>query len=319
MEIFSEVLDKFCKRGNPIITSGDFNLNLHEIIHNDNGLVSDFVDIMASYGFIPVITRATHFQDNTATVIDNIFVNNFFSNITKSGVILTDLSDHFPTFLSIHLEKVSVNNTPLYRTVRPMPLEKKQAFCQALTNFNWHDILNKTEVDSAVDSFLHVFFGLFDFHFPKKVLKKNKKKYVLNNNFMTSDLLKLSHIKVELRKLKTREPTPIHIQVYKSYRNNYKKELKKAKELYFGRKIFGAGNDTRLVWDTLREASNISKKKKEIGDLIINGNIVSNDKEKANIFAEIFSNVGQNSIKDLPPHQRALQITCHPEQTGIFS
>ena len=93
----------------------------------------------------------------------------------------------------------------------------------------------------------------------------------------------------------------IHIQVYKSYRNNYKKELKKAKELYLGRKIFGSGNDTRLVWDTLREASNISKKKKDIGDLIINGNIITNDKEKANIFTEIFSNVGQNSIKDLPP------------------
>ena len=125
MEIFSEVLDKFCKRGNPIITSGDFNLNLHEIIHNDNGLVSDFVDIMASYGFIPVITRATHFQDNTATIIDNIFINNFFSNITKSDVILTDLSDHFPTFLSIHLEKVSVNNTPLYRTVEKNKLSAK--------------------------------------------------------------------------------------------------------------------------------------------------------------------------------------------------
>ena len=57
LEIFPDVLDIFCTRGNPLIVSGDFNLNLHELIQNDNGLVSDFVDIMASYGFIPVKIR----------------------------------------------------------------------------------------------------------------------------------------------------------------------------------------------------------------------------------------------------------------------
>ena len=301
LEIFPDILDKLTHKGSPILVTGDFNLNLFELVEHDNGLVSDFTDIFASYGFIPVITRATHFFGQTATLIDNIFINNFFSQVTKSGVILTDISDHFPTFLSIKINNSNRSETPLYRTVRPMPLEKKQAFCMALSNFNWHDVLTKTNVDSAVDTFLNIFFGFFDFHFPTIRIKKNKKKHVLNNNFMTQELLAMNVIKNDLRKIKTKDPTPENIQNYTTYRNNYNKEIRKAKKIYTGNRITGAGNDTRIVWDILREASNLSNKRKQIGDIIFKDSIITNDLEKANIFTEIFSNVGKNSIKDLPP------------------
>ena len=91
------------------------------------------------------------------------------------SIILTDLSVHFPTILSINIDKTVVNDTPLYKTVRPMPIEKKQAFCIALFNFNWHDVLMKNDVDSAVDLFFRMFFDFFDYHFQTKRIKKNKK------------------------------------------------------------------------------------------------------------------------------------------------
>ena len=76
---------------------GDFNIN---ILNSDNhDLTAQFVDIMTSNAFLPLITRPTRITANSATLIDNIFTNNF-DNITQSvhGIYVSDISDHYPVF-----------------------------------------------------------------------------------------------------------------------------------------------------------------------------------------------------------------------------
>lgn len=60
-----------------------------------------FLDVMFSRSFVPLITRPTRLTSHTATLIDNIFTNNF-DDIAKSGLPVTDISDPLPAFSLVH-------------------------------------------------------------------------------------------------------------------------------------------------------------------------------------------------------------------------
>ena len=73
---------------------GDFNLDLLKFnIHNPT---EEFVDTMFSYGLIPKITKPTRTQNNTATLIDNLFTSSL--NVDLSGILINDISDHHMVF-----------------------------------------------------------------------------------------------------------------------------------------------------------------------------------------------------------------------------
>ena len=63
-----------------------------------NPEVSQFLNIMLSYGLKPTITAPTRVTMNLASLIDNIFAN--VSNHNAS-VILNEVSDHFGILTSV--------------------------------------------------------------------------------------------------------------------------------------------------------------------------------------------------------------------------
>jgi len=75
------------------IVCGDFNIN----ILNDDNYSNTFLTTMNSLSLVPVITTPTRITDNSATLIDNIFTT--LPTDYTSGTIVSDISDHFPTFL----------------------------------------------------------------------------------------------------------------------------------------------------------------------------------------------------------------------------
>ena len=60
---------------------------------------------MLSYSFLPRIIKPTRITPRTNTLIENIFVNGFQSNII-AGNITTDISDHLTQFISIRHEGI---------------------------------------------------------------------------------------------------------------------------------------------------------------------------------------------------------------------
>lgn len=97
-----EVLDKFNEslssltRANKL--TGDFNLDLMK--HETHSITAQFFEVIFSYGLVPLITKPTRITAQSATLIDNIFTNN--NNVlSKNGLIISDLSDHFPIYSPI--------------------------------------------------------------------------------------------------------------------------------------------------------------------------------------------------------------------------
>ena len=52
---------------------------------------------MLSHG-LPLITLPTHISEYSATLIDNIFSNGSSPQSQSAGILLSNISDHFPYF-----------------------------------------------------------------------------------------------------------------------------------------------------------------------------------------------------------------------------
>ena len=81
---------------------GDTNIDLLKT--QEHSQTSEFLDLMYSYNMIPVITKPTRVTAHTATLIDNIFTNNFQDTSKHhQGILYNDISDHFPVY---HLNEI---------------------------------------------------------------------------------------------------------------------------------------------------------------------------------------------------------------------
>ena len=67
------ILRNISLRKRDIYILGDFNINLLNSDTHSN--TSDFIDMMFSTSFLPLINRPTRISDNSATLIDNIYTN----------------------------------------------------------------------------------------------------------------------------------------------------------------------------------------------------------------------------------------------------
>ena len=96
-EFISDKLDIVKSDKQACYLLGDLNINL--LRHNVHRQTTDFLDIMYSNGFIPLINRPTRVTSETGTIIDHIYSNDL--NVTRTtvqGILVTDITDHYPIF-----------------------------------------------------------------------------------------------------------------------------------------------------------------------------------------------------------------------------
>ncbi len=91
-KLLENVIDK------PCIILGDFNLDTMK--YKDSLQVQNLVDNFITYGFSPLISKATNFFKSASTGIDQIWCNTLSHN-TFSGVINDSTSSHAPIFANI--------------------------------------------------------------------------------------------------------------------------------------------------------------------------------------------------------------------------
>ncbi|ESN98707.1 hypothetical protein HELRODRAFT_162160 [Helobdella robusta] len=95
IELIHDFINK-TKRTNRKITyiTGDFNIDL---LKNDcRNIQLDFSNMLSYNNLVPLVTNPTRITDHSATLLDNIFTNDFNSHF--SGIFVSDISDHLPIF-----------------------------------------------------------------------------------------------------------------------------------------------------------------------------------------------------------------------------
>ena len=104
---------------------GDFNLDLIKSEHHS--ATGKFLDDMNSVGLHPLIALPTRITPKSATLIDNIFTNDFCRPIS-SGLIYTSISDHFPVFSILGGPEGCIGAGPQYKLKRKMGIGNFERF-----------------------------------------------------------------------------------------------------------------------------------------------------------------------------------------------
>ena len=81
-----------------VVIMGDFNIDLLKFeMHNKT---NSHIDNIFSNAYIPLITKPIRLTSHSATLIYHIYTNDI-SRSYKSGIIITDIADHFGIFTII--------------------------------------------------------------------------------------------------------------------------------------------------------------------------------------------------------------------------
>ena len=86
-------------KNNATFVCGDFNINL--LNYGQHYLADNFIDILHICGLYALITQPTRIAIHSATLLDNILINELFNDI-KSGVVINDICDNLPIFTVIN-------------------------------------------------------------------------------------------------------------------------------------------------------------------------------------------------------------------------
>ena len=285
---FDSILDRLSKEKKMVYLMGDFNIDILQ--YAVNNVAQSMVNALYSNFHIPLIHRPTRVTRATATLLDNIFTNQFDMSI-GSGLLYCDISDHLPVFqiTTLHHPKTSINSPPLrpYRLISPGNIDR---FRHELTAFNWRDIINAKEVNEAYNLFEKRFYELYDKHFPLTSKRKTK----TLKSWMNDSLLQSIRYKNRLYKQFLRKPSDENEKEYKKFRNDLNIQLKQAKIQYFRDKFLQSKGNINATWRIIN--SFIKEKSRVLNQVEINckGELSSDNNIIADSFNDFFVNVGSS-------------------------
>ena len=143
----------------------DFNIDL--LKYNTHQEIGRFYDHLSSFGFAPHILQPTRVTSTSATLIDNIFINNISLSST-GGNITASVSDHYFQFCQL-----GINNEKAPKSIKYARNYKKKLneFKEELKTTNWNNELVHQNADDSTSTLLQIVENLLDTMAPIKKLK----------------------------------------------------------------------------------------------------------------------------------------------------
>ena len=176
---------------------GDFNIDLLKC--ESSQISQDFLLSLRSCYLIPTVDKPTRVHRFSATLIDNIFVNNP-DKLLASENIISDITDHFPHFCNTASAKdkfQQVKNKIKYVTIQDSPLIALTMSCLKLTG-------NGTNCASKLFSlFCNKYNSVVNKYAPMKKLSNHKAK-LLSKPWKLMELQRRLRLKINYMHLETK-------------------------------------------------------------------------------------------------------------------
>ena len=293
---------------------GDYNLDLFK--HENHRPTADFLSNMYASSLIPVINRPTRVTNETATLIDNIFISDCcINNDYLHGIFTTDISDHFPIFLiQFDTGTSDVNNE---RLVRVMNEAKNANFLNKIESHDWLVLDRHNHCQAYASHFCNMFDSIFDSSFPIIKVKPNYKNRL---PWLTTALkISIKH-KNKLYCLSRKHPTSYNISTYKKYNSCLSRLLRIEEKKHFNMLITLNQNNLRKTWEIIKTVTNRNKKQSTLtSKFISNGNEITNPTDIANMFNNYFVNIGPTLASKIPPKgNKYLEYLSHLNFESMF-
>jgi len=268
---------------------GDLNIDLLKVDSDPN--VAFLLDMLMNYHMIPLITLPTRVSQTSATLIDHVFKSIGQSN-SLAGTLLNDITDHFMNFVLLDkkLDKPTAPQTLTYRSLNEQNIENLN---QSLSNAEWSDVLQMTDVNEAYNCFMKNYQSALDMHIPLKSVRFNRFKHKASP-WITRGILNSLKTKSKLYKKKEKTKTSVNIASYNKYRNTLNKVIKTAKKMYWETKFQESLNDIKETWKHINSLIKKHSNQNIPKYFTHHGKLLKNPHEIANAFNDYYINIGHS-------------------------
>ncbi len=296
---FSDLFETIEKQNRKVILGGDQNFNYLKI--NSHNPTLDLLNQAFSHGLLPCITKPTRITHNTATLIDNIYVNaSVCTQGIKSGLILADISDHLPVFILAGHEATTQNKPPVTFTCRKLNEKAYQNIRNAVATIDWN-YLHSLDTNSAFESFQQVLTDIIDDIAPLRSTSISRK-HAIRDPWFTKGLLKSSFKldKLYRRKLPLPPDHEYHTE-YKAYRNVYNTLKRKSKQLFFEEQFREHKQNMKMTWKSINILLRKTSDKSEVcNTFLVNNSYISDKHTIAKEFCKYFCSVAETYASSIP-------------------
>ena len=229
---------------------GDFNIDLLKF--GSHCKTSEYLDNILSHCFIPIISKPTRVTNTSAMLIDHIYTSNSYTS-TNSGIIITDVADHYGTFYSVS-DRKHTSTTSQCKKTRLYTANNLLKFKKLLDATDFSHILQINCPNESFNEFIAKYKSAFDKAFPLKSVKINNK-HIKREPCVTPGLLTSSRraTRTKLLTKKLRNPTDNNSHTFASYNNVYNKIKRATKANYYHAIIEDNKLNMKKTWTVLNE------------------------------------------------------------------
>ena len=244
-----------------------------------------------------VINCPTRITNCTSSILDLIITSDN-DKLSQSGVLNVGVSDHLITYCTRKLNRVKLNSHNTVN-IRSLKNYSSELFTDKLKNINWYNVIDIDDVNMAWDKFKELFTSVIDEIAPKKQVRiKNH-----TEPWMTDEIL---------RCIRERDKSLYEFRKHK-FESSYKefkckqycvqKQVKKAKSNYFKSQCEENVNNSKALWQSLKNLGLPSKKAQSSSNigLCIDDEICFDNFKVAQKFNSFFTNIAAELVAKLPP------------------
>ena len=131
-----------------------------------------------------------------------------------------------------------------------MPDAARESFVNELNNQTWSSTLSKPDVEKPYEEFQKIFQGIFNKHFPIKVVKL-KDNICPKKPRITNGLIKSTKTKTKLYRKFLCKPTEFNRTKHKIFRNKLNHLIRVSKKRHFQKRLNDAKADLKSTWKIL--------------------------------------------------------------------
>lgn len=287
MSNMSDILSQIDTYHSFSLIMGDFNFDLLKSDFKPD--IQKFLELFFLHSYLPLINRPTRCSGEQISLIDNFFFNELTHVATKQGILVTDISDHYPIFCQL-LRCNAVNAVPKMKR-RIYSQRNMNNFKLQIESIDWQNVIHGACCQSAYSNFHSLFSQAYEASFP---LTTTRSVYLERHKWLTPALKTSIREKNKLYKKSVKSPTSQNKQVYTSYKRQLKKLIRIAEKEHYHQLLEKYKLNARKSWAIIKEViGNKTHNSFPPNEILVNGQLCSNPRTISNHFNQYFINVGQ--------------------------
>ena len=306
---FAEAIEKnlvtLGKKYKKTLILGDFNIDLMKF--NVAGKITEYINLITSYGFNLGIDKPTRVTARSATCIDHVY-SNMPSEDIESLILESSVSDHYSTLTKIRGVYTKNEELDIYYRNKNLSAEQWECFNSELQynlacNLPYDvDDISDIDVSNYANLMTEIYKSLIEKYMPLKKKSRKQKKHA-KKPWITQGLIASIDKKDELYKLSKKDPSIV--QKHKAHSNLLGKLKNKAMLEYDRQKFIDCGNDKSKTWKHVNEIMKRKKKKTTSIKLIRNkeGKDLRDLKQITNCLNVHFATIGKDMAQNHSNHE----------------